>query len=151
MGEALLLMGIKPKPVCPSVHICQPEARPGAIAQSETSEAPDFLGQFSKKRLQSPVFWINEYTSCWSRALTPHCSHFPSAFELHLSGANKSHIFHLPQPLGRCLLFPFPQESQILTAGNGRFISKGCVSRKAPCLQPHCCFKGKSKGPVQPL
>lgn len=88
--------------------------------------------------------------SYWSRELTPHHSHFPSASELHLN-ANNRHIFHLSQLLGRFLLFPFPQESQILTAGNGRFIPKNCVSIKAPCLQPHYCCEGKPKGLVQPL
>lgn len=74
---------------------------------------PDFLDQFSKKGLQSPVFWINEYTSYWSRALTPHYSHFPSPPASELQTTDTS--FTSLSLWGESLLF-FPQESQILTA-----------------------------------
>lgn len=108
---------------------------------------PDFLDQFSKQGLQSPVFWINEYTSYWSRALTPHYSYFPSPPASELQTTDTS--FTSLSLWGESLHF-FPQESQILTAENSRFIPKDCVSKEVPCLQPHCCCEDKSKGLVQP-
>lgn len=157
-GEALVLTDIKPKPVCPAKRqllSTSASQKPGQELQhrEEHQKQPDFLERFSKKGLQSPVFWINEHTGYWSSINSTLLPFSICVLPLHFTSVMQTTdtSFTSLSLWGDSLLFPFSQESQILTAGNSRFIPKGSVSKKAPCSQPHCCCEGTSKGLVQPL